>query len=196
MKIKLFSNSNIKKYVSTFVTCAVLINPIYAMNTNTFRVNDDYHEATNYKMVFLDFKDNSVFNLFSKNDLIKHNISNILFEEDKLTIDMIQKSYNMLRYYNAMELAFYDVLPISKDIVSELIRYISNYPYNGKFWSVCEIFQLTLECLIRAERRYIINLDNKYFNIEDFKEEGTIITFTKFKEYMIDRLKELSESMK
>lgn len=194
MKIKLFSKSNVKRYFSILGTCAILTNSIYSMNT--LRCSYSYYNiSSNYTLKFLYFLDNSAFNLFSKNDLVKGNILNRLFEENKLDTNMLQKSYNMLRYYKDMELAIRDRLFVSKDIVSELIRYISNYPYDGTFWSVCEIFQLTVECLVRTGREYLIGLNNMHFNFENFKENGTTMTFTRFKECMIARLERLLETM-
>lgn len=194
MKIKFFSNSNVKICFSIVGICAILTNSVYSMNT--FHINDNYYRITrNYKLKFLDFLDNSAFNLFSKNDLVIGNILNELFEENKLDTDMLQKSYNMLRYYSDMELATKDRFFISKDIVSELIKYINNYSHDGTFWSVCEIFQLTVECLVRTGRERLIGLNNMHFNFENFKENETTMTFTKFKKCMIERLERLLETM-
>lgn len=191
MKIKLLSNSGVRRCVSILGTCVSLINPMYAMNT--FHNNSSTYS---YRIKFFNFVNNSAFNTFSRVDLMENNISNCSFEEDKLNINMLQKSYNMLRYYCDVEGALDNMLFVSEDVVSDLIKYISNYEYDGTFLSICEIFQLTLECLIRVNREDLTGFNNMDFHFENFKENKTTITFTKFKECMISRLEKLLENMK
>lgn len=204
------SYSKIKKILAVLGTALVSVSPMYAMLPS--RIPNYYSdEMLNYRRSFSRFKENSIFESYSKYDLIENFISNDELDGDKLKMSTIQKSYNMMKYYITTERAFgnrifisrneYIELPlcdkrlVSKNTVSELIRYISYYPYNGTFLSICEIFHLTLECLLRAGAERLKGLGNMNFNFEDFKEDETNMTFTTFKKCMVKRLERLLETM-
>lgn len=185
-------NIKIRRVLAICGIGLISINPTYAM-TPFYDINSYYKITPNYHQQFFNFKENSIFNLYTKYDIIRKIISCSEFDEDALEISTIQKSYNTMRYYMDRELIIYFNLVVSKDIVSELIRYISDYPYDGTFWSVCEILHLTMECLMCTNKGCVNGL--KSINFEDFSESKTTITFRRFKECMIDRLKKLISYM-
>lgn len=191
-------SSNIKKCIIVLCLGATLVNPMYAMSS-FYCSNNHYKIVSNYSARFLNFKGNSIFSMFTKDDITTHkkrcNTKEIIFKENSIDFNTLKISYNLMKYYVDGEHALNNVTYIQKNIITELISYISNYAYDGTFWSVCEIFHLTLECLIRTNKERMVGINDMHFNFEKFKENDDIITFKKFKECMVARLKNLLESM-